>query len=77
MRALERFGLQVPYQLTKGEASWLFDKCTEYEAAFPTPATPRQKAYLQHHSLWRDGIGKREAGRMITQLKQSEVGAYG
>lgn len=72
LRYLARFGLQVGAGLTKGEASYLIDRCLEYESAFPTPATPRQQSYLQQHGLWQDGMSRRQASTLIAYLKAPE-----
>ncbi len=68
-RYLATFGLRVEWELTKGEASYLLDRCQEYEAAFPLPATPRQRAFLQHHGLWQEGLGKRQASALIDTVQ--------
>ena len=72
LRYLAAFGVSLPGGLTKGEASYLIDRSEEYEAAFPRPATPRQEALLRHEGLWTEGMGKRQAGVLITQIKQRE-----
>lgn len=66
---LARFGLAVGQGLTKGEASYLIDRCLEYESAFPTPASPRQQAFLRERGLWQEGMGRRQASTLIEYLK--------
>lgn len=69
LRYLRSFGLAVKDGLTKGEASYLIDRAGEYEAAYPLPATSKQRWCLREAGLWVEGMSKREAGRLITELK--------
>ena len=64
------FGLEVGRDLTKGEASFLIDRCCDYEAVYPTPATSKQTYCLKRHGVYRDGITKREASQLIGELKK-------
>lgn len=68
-RYLQRFGVQVSGSLTKGEAGYLIDRCQEYEATFPAPATSWQREYLEQAGLWTEGMGKRQASQLIGSLK--------
>lgn len=69
VRYLAAFGLGVDGALTKGEASHLIDRCREYEASFPSPATPRQERFLRENNLWQDGMSKKQASQLITLAK--------
>jgi hypothetical protein len=68
LKALGRFGLEALRPLTRGEASHLIDECNRLDEEYPTQATPGQRAMLMAHGLWRSGIGKREAQRLIAKL---------
>jgi superfamily II DNA or RNA helicase len=70
VRALRQFGFEVRAELTKGEASYLLDQCFELEAQCPTPATPKQRSLLRRFGLWREGLSRHQAGRLIGQLRQ-------
>lgn len=72
VKFLRSFGLEVSGGLTKGEASYLIDRANEYESAYPRPATPRQEFTLKREGLWVDGMGRRLAGQLITQIKLRE-----
>lgn len=65
MRLVKSFGLEIGRRLTKGEAGYLIDRCKEFDATFPTPATAKQRAYLEYAGLWRDGMTKRQASVLI------------
>ncbi len=65
---LRRFGLDIGRKLTKGEASHLIDRARDYEAAFPSPATSKQVWRLKREGIWREGITKCEASKLIGQL---------
>jgi superfamily II DNA or RNA helicase len=66
---LNRQGLDVSRGITKGEASYLIDRCMDFEAQFPSPATSKQRYCLRRAGLWRDGLSKKEASRLIGQFK--------
>lgn len=65
---LRCFGVSLSRELTRGEASYLIDRCRESEAAFPAPATAKQSSCLRRAGLWRDGMTKREASGLIAGL---------
>ena len=67
---LKRLGLSISRALTKGQASFLLDRALQYEAVFPGPATGRQKRFLQQRDAWVDGLSKKEASKIIGELKQ-------
>jgi superfamily II DNA or RNA helicase len=69
LKYLRSFGLDVSRALTKGEASYLIDRAAKLDAEFPTPATPKQARCLRYMGHWRDGLTKREATRLIGELK--------
>lgn len=69
---LRRFGLGVQRELTKGEASWLIDQALAYEEAFPTPASSKQEFFLRLNGRWNEGMTKKEASRIIGEMKQGE-----
>ncbi len=71
MRAVTAFGVTVGRKLTKGEASYLIDRCKEFEAAFPTPATAKQQRFLEHAGLWMDGMSKRQAMAIIGRYQRA------
>jgi superfamily II DNA or RNA helicase len=71
-RFLAALGLAAREGLTKGEASYLIDRAQEYEAAFPVPATPKQRYLLQQEGLWTEGMSKRQASSLIGQLKAAQ-----
>lgn len=70
---LGSFGVDAGRELTRGEASHLIDRLRECEAVTPVPATDKQVYCLQHAGLWRAGMGKREASRLIGELKSMEL----
>lgn len=70
---LRRLGLALEGALTRGEASYLIDRAREYDAAFPPPATARQKAVLESAGLWSEGLDRRQASSLIDTLRK--VGA--
>jgi hypothetical protein len=77
VRYLGVFGLNVTRRLTKGEASYLISRALEYEAAYPTPATGAQRGWLKRRGVWRDGMSKREACRLIGEMKAGGTVATG
>jgi len=48
---------------------YLLNRAMEYKATYPTPATPKQRAFLKWRGCWRDGLTKRQACRLIGGLK--------
>lgn len=72
LHCLAGFGLKVAPGLSKGEASYLIDRALEYEAAFPLPATAKQRRLLTEEGAWEEGMSKRQASRIIGMLKQQE-----
>ena len=70
---INKFGLAIDRDLTKGECSWLIDRSLQYEAANPTPATDKQEWFLRHHGAWRDGTSKRDASKLIGELKSRQA----
>lgn len=73
VKYVRSFGVDVGRDLTKGEASHLIDRCRDYEAAYPTLATSAQAYCLKCYGVYRDGITKREASRLIGELKRNEL----
>ncbi len=73
LRALASYGLSPNECLSKGEASYLLDRCAEYDAAFPLPATPKQRYCLESAGLWEEGISRRQASVLITHIKQRDA----
>jgi superfamily II DNA or RNA helicase len=69
LRYLRSFGLGLKRELTKGEAAHLIDKAIKYDADHPTPPTDRQEWFLRMAGQWQDGMTKREATKLIGQLK--------
>jgi hypothetical protein len=69
---LKRLGVAVGADLTAGEVSYLIDRAKEMEAAFPAPATPQQKFCLRKAGLWKEGTSRKEASRLIAQVKRNE-----
>lgn len=69
LRYLAKFGLGVGGCLTRGEASYLIDRCREYDAAFPPPATAAQRRALERAGLWAEGLSRRQASQLISQLR--------
>lgn len=70
VRYLTGFGVKVGGSLTKGEACYLIDRCKEFEATFPRPATEAQQRYLERAGLWQEGMGRRQASVLIGNLKR-------
>ncbi len=66
---LRHFGLDVERDLTKGEASFLIDRSSEFRAAYPAPATPKQRWFLRKCKRWVDGMSLDEASKVISELK--------
>ena len=50
---INKFGLAIDRELTKGECGWLIDRALQYEAAFPTPATYKQQRCLRYFGRWK------------------------
>lgn len=73
MNFLRSLGVRPVRHLTRGEASYLIDRCKEFESCFPAPATPRQRYTLERAGLWIDGMGKRQASVLIANLKRQKV----
>lgn len=71
---LRKFGVRVERELSRGEASWLINRCLEYDAAFPAPATSGQQWFLRKHCAWRPGMTKREARQKISEIKNGVAG---
>ncbi len=71
-RYLMSFGVKQERNLSKGEASWLIDRCRELQAGQAEPATSKQEWYLKKQKAWRDGLTKQEASRRIGQLKRRQ-----
>lgn len=69
VKYLRSFGLEVTRELTKGEAAYLLDRAIKLDAAFPAPATERQQFFLRRVGRWRPGMTKREASRIIAEVK--------
>ena len=67
---LKRLGLSFSRVLSRGEASFLLDRALQYEAVFPGPATSRQERFLRHRDAWVDGMSKRDASKIIGELKK-------
>jgi len=65
IRFLKAFGLDITRGITKGEASFLIHRSLELEAAHPIPPTRAQRWRLEQEGLWRDGLSKREAVRLL------------
>jgi hypothetical protein len=57
LAALERRGIEIPYDCTKGEASDLLDR-----------PTPKQRKLLERHGLWEEGMTFAEARAAIDDL---------
>jgi len=72
VKYLRRFGLTVKRDLTKGEASWLIDRCMEFDAAYPSPATSKQEWFLKREGAWPGSLTKREASKLIGEIKARE-----
>jgi len=68
LRYLKSFGLEIGRNLTKGEACYLINRALEYDAAYPTPATSKQRWRLQQEGLWKNGLSKREATQLLAQF---------
>ena len=68
IRFLRGFGIEITRDLLRGEASHLINRALEYEAAFPTPATPAQKWRLMKEGVWNEDIGRRDARRIIAEI---------
>ena len=66
---INKLGLTIDRDLTKGECCWLIDRALQYEIAYPTPATDKQEWFLRHHRAWHDGMSKRHASKLIGELK--------
>lgn len=77
LKYLASFGVQVGQKLTKGEATWLLDRCKEYESTFPKPATPAQRRCLEQAGLWSNGMSRSQASALITNLKRAEAADVG
>jgi superfamily II DNA or RNA helicase len=69
LRYLRSFGLALERELTKGEAAYLLDLAIKYDAEYPTPPTERQERFLRMAGQWQDCMTKREATKLIGQLK--------
>jgi superfamily II DNA or RNA helicase len=72
MRFLQKLGMRVGRDLTKGEASHLISRALEYEAAFPPPATTWQRRDLERAGLWQEGMSRRQAARLLADFRAAE-----
>lgn len=70
---LKRLGLSVGRDVSKGECSFLIDRALQLEIRFPAPATDKQEWFLRHHGAWVDGTNKRDASKLIGELKSRQV----
>ncbi|MCH8880341.1 MAG: hypothetical protein IID34_10715 [Planctomycetes bacterium] len=66
-------GLSASGALSKGQASFLIDRALQYEAVFATPATNKQKWFLCQRRAWCDNMSKREATKLIGELKARQA----
>lgn len=71
LSVIRRFGLEIQRNLTRGEASYLIDQCMAYDAAFPALATSKQEYFLRFHGVYEEGMTKKEAGRLIGEIKKT------
>ena len=62
--------MKIHRPLTMGEASHLIDGCKRLDREYPTPATAKQKYLLRRYGLWKDGLTKREASRLMGAVRQ-------
>lgn len=72
LKYLASFGVEARPELTAGQVSYLIDRAKELDAAFPAPASPQQAWALRKHGLWRKGMTRKEAGRIIGQIKKGQ-----
>jgi superfamily II DNA or RNA helicase len=70
LRAIRRFGLDLRREVTRGEAWHLLSECNRLDRQHPTPATPSQESLLKWYGRWRPGTSKREATRIIIDMKR-------
>lgn len=70
-RYLMSFGVKQERNLSKGEASWLIDRCQELQVGQAEPATSKQEWYLKQQQAWTPGLTKQEASRRIGRLKRA------
>ncbi|MCH7701522.1 MAG: DEAD/DEAH box helicase [Planctomycetes bacterium] len=73
VKYLHSVGVESARALTKGESSYLISRVMEYEAAFPTPATSKQRYCLERAGLWRADLTKRTASELIGKLKSGAL----
>lgn len=73
LKMLRQFGLEVQANLTRGEASYLIDRCVRLEEDFPAPATPKQEWALRYMGLWEEGLTKKQAGRLMGVGKKAKT----
>lgn len=68
-RFLAAFQLGITRKLTKGEASYLIERCLEMDAKYPQPPTGKQAYFLRMSGVDSTGMSKREASEWIGFLK--------
>lgn len=74
LKTLQRMGVAIGGDAVScGQASWLLDQAFQYEEAFPSPATAKQEWYLRYIGKWVEGMTKREAGKLIGELKKQDT----
>jgi hypothetical protein len=73
LKSLRRFGFDIHRELSKREASHLLDLCHRLDAQYPTPATAGQEDLLRRCRLWRPGLSKREAIRLIAGMSSAAI----
>jgi superfamily II DNA or RNA helicase len=69
LKFLAAFKLGIKREITKGEASYLINRCLEMEAKHPTPPTSKQEYFLRMRGVNASKMSKREASEMIGYLK--------
>jgi superfamily II DNA or RNA helicase len=72
-KMLIRMGLEIDRNITKGEAHYLIERGLEFEAVHPSPATQKQRWFLERCGEWREGMTKIQASRLIGELKQEQL----
>jgi len=73
LKYLRVFGCDIGRRLTKGEASFLINRCIEYDVEYPRPASSKQRWFLEQRGKWRPKMSLREASKAIGEIKNEEV----
>ncbi len=67
---IRNLGMKPTRSLTQGEASFLIGGAETFETLYPSPATEKQRQFLDACGLWEMGLTKKEASAIIAEYCQ-------